>query len=76
MGRRRKSLPGSPGVGAARVIPLREMIRLGCALGLSPEQAMDAARLTAAVRKAEPGHPGFLEDGRKLRTLGHGLTPP
>lgn len=58
-----------------RAVPLHELIRVGRELGLSPEQAMDPERVSRAARRDDPGHPGYVELGRKLRTLGHGLTP-
>jgi hypothetical protein len=57
-------------------VPLHTMIRLGRELGLSVEHAMDADRLSRAMRRDDPGHPGYVEAGRRLRTLGHGLTAP
>jgi len=54
-------------------VPLREMVRLGRELGLSADAAMDVARLNAALRRADPAHPGYSEAGRKLVGLGHGL---
>lgn len=56
-------------------LALREMIRIGRELGLSPQQAMDAGRVSAALRRADPGHPGVIEAGRKLVGLGHGAIP-
>jgi hypothetical protein len=58
------------------VVPLHTMIRIGRELGLSPEQAMDADRLSRAARRDDPSHPGYAEEGRRLRTLGHGMTAP
>jgi hypothetical protein len=57
-------------------VPLHTMIRLGRELGLSSDAAMDADRLSRAVRRDDPSHPGYVEAGRRLRTLGHGLTAP
>jgi hypothetical protein len=56
-------------------VPLHTMIRIGRELGLTVEQAMDPERVSRAVRRDDPSHPGYVEAGRRLRTLGHGLTP-
>lgn len=57
-------------------VPLRELVRLGIELGLSAEAAMDADRVSRAVRRDDPTHPGYSEASRKLVGLGHGRTVP
>ena len=57
-------------------VPLHTMIRIGRELGLTPEQAIDADRVSRAVRRDDPSHPGYVEAGRRLVGLGHGRTVP
>lgn len=52
--------------------PLRELIRLGRALGLTPEQAMDAGRVTRAIQRADPAHPGYAIEAHRQASLGRG----
>jgi hypothetical protein len=68
--------PPQPKRRKPHVVPLHTMIRLGRELGLSPDAAMDADRLSRAARRDDPTHPGYAEEGRRLRTLGHGMTAP
>lgn len=41
-------------------VPLRELIRHGRELGLAVERAMDVDAVSRAMRRAVPGHPGFV----------------